>query len=317
MPLESFQQRGLSLKIETTEGTDSSPTRTANAFRLLNGTSGLEAEKLERDLDRPQWGAKPFVPVGLYGFIEGDMEIVPAATGGTSAPIAPVLKIASFAETLVSGPPALARYTPIATAIPSATAYFQHAGVKRIITGARAKLSAISMEIKKYAMCKVRIEGNCADPTELTMPTDYDYSSFQDPLPINTENFTLSVNGFNVDGLMLQVDLNTEMKVKEHSEARIARISDRLPSGIVRFYRPAFTSLNPWALHRAGTTIAIVGTNNLTGSGARQVLLSVGKAQLEQPKEVEVDGDVAYECPFVCLPNAGNDEVKLELGGGT
>lgn len=317
MPLESFQSRTAAIKIETTEGTDAVATFSTNAFRLLNGTSGIEAEKMERELDRATWGAKPFVPTGLKGFIEGDVEMIGSTTNGQASPLSPLLRIGGMAETLVVGPPALARYNPIATAIASASAYFQHGGTIKKLLGARAAISAIALEIKKYPMLKARIEGSCQEATESAYPTP-DYTAFaQNPLPITTENAVMTINAFAVDGIYMSLDLNTALSVKEHTEARIARITDRQPRGVVRFVRPAFGSLNPWTLFKNQTTFAMSFVNTLTGTPASRVMLSIAKAQFEEPKEIDWEGDIAYEVPFRALSNTGNDEFLLEFGGGT
>lgn len=313
MPLESFEQRALLLKIETVENTDSVPTGALNAVQFINGSSGIASEKLERALDRPYFAAKPFVPVGIYGFIEGEVELVGAATAGAASPLGPMLRIGGMSETLVVGPPALARYAPVSSGIASGTGYFHHGGTRKILTGARAKFSAIEMSIKKYFMAKVRIEGNCIDATEQSFPTP-DYTAFLDPVDLRTETMALSVNSFNVDGLSVSLDLNTDLKMKEHTEARVARISDRETAGTVRFYRPSFGSLNPWTLWRNQTKIPIIGTLD-NGVAARKIVLTMGQCQLEEPKEVEVERDIAYECAFRALPLIGGDEFRLEFGG--
>lgn len=316
MPLESFISRAAAVRIEAVEGTDIVPTFATHAFRFLNGSSSIEAEKIERDLDRPTWGAKPFVPTGFKGVIEGDIELVGNTVNGTATPLAPVLRIGGMAETLVVGPPALARYNPISSAIPSASCYFQHGGTIKRILGARAAISGIALEVKKYPMAKVRIEGNATEATEAAYPGTVDYSAFVDPLAITTENAVMVINGFNVDGIYMSLDLNTELKVKEHTEARLARITDRQPTGVVRFVRPAFASLNPWALFRNQTTFAMSFVNALTGTPASRVMLSIATAQFEEPKEIDWEGDIAYEVPFRALPATGG-EFLLEFGGGT
>lgn len=313
--LESFELRALLAKIETTEGTDAVPTGVANAIQIMNGTVGVANEKLERPLDRPYFTADPFVPVGEYGFIEGDIELVGAAAAGSASPLSPILRASSLAESLVVGPPALARYNPVSSSIASISAYFHHAGVQYKLLGARAKLSGLTIAIKKYPMAKVRIEGNCVQGVEAAFPGTVDYSAFGAPMPVTTETWTLTVNGVAVEGLSLSLDLNTELKVKEHSEARIARISDRKPTGTIRFYRPSFGTLNPWTLFRNQTLVPIIATLD-NGTAARKVKLTLGQVQLEEPKEVEEEKDIAYEIGFRALPSSsGNDDFTLEFGG--
>ena len=128
MAIESFDTRGMLLKLETVENTDALPVAATNAIQIMNGRSGLQAEKLSRPLDRPFFGAKRSRPVKIRGFIEGDIEVVGSKTLGQASPLSPLFQIAGMAESLVAGPPMLTRYNVISRAIPAASAYFYHAG---------------------------------------------------------------------------------------------------------------------------------------------------------------------------------------------
>ncbi|AVP97902.1 hypothetical protein C7S18_12145 [Ahniella affigens] len=317
MPLETFQTRAIALKVESVEGTDSNPTFVANALRLVDGQSNIEAEELEIPYDRPTFGANPFVPVGVKGFIEGSTPLIGAVTNGQASPLSLALRVGSMAETLVVGPPALARYTPVAAAIPSATALFQHGSTLKTMKGCRASWSGFVAEMKKYTMAKVRFEGDCLEAVEQAF-VNPDYSAFTNPAtPITKENAFVTINGITVEGIYFSLDFNTELKVKEHSEARIARITDRRPSGIIRIVRPSFGTINPWNLWKNQTKVPISWVTAITGTPESRVGLFVTNAQLGIPKEVEWEGDIAYEIPYKALPLTGNDEIKIEFGGGT
>jgi hypothetical protein len=63
--LQSFKSRGLILKAEVTEGTDSVPVVGTNGILLMNGKSGTEFDKKERVIDRAFYTNNPFT-VGNY-----------------------------------------------------------------------------------------------------------------------------------------------------------------------------------------------------------------------------------------------------------
>jgi hypothetical protein len=309
MSLESFERRGLALKIETTENVDAVPTSALNAFLLMNGSSGVESEKIERPIDRPFFGADPFVNGLFRGYIEGDFEVLGAATAGLTAPIAPLLRIGGMAETLVAS--TSATYNPISSAIPSASAYFWHAGTLKKLLGSRAQISQMAMKIGDFFKARMRIEGNCTDVLDTALPTDFDLSAFRAPPAITTETMILTINGSAVEGVELSLDFGTEMQVKEHSEARVARIQDRKPSFTARFYKPTKATLDLHQLWRNHTLVPIVGT--VDGGATKKAVLTIGYGQIESISEIDLEKDYGFEVKGRCIPSAGNDEFTLAL----
>lgn len=311
---ESFDQRGCMIKIEGTEGTDAVPTAVANALQLLNGRSGIQAEKLVRQLDRPHFGSRPSRRIKERGFIEGEVEVVGSATPGTASPLSPLLQICGMAETLVAGPPAIARYNVISRQIPSASAYFAHAGTLKKILGARGNISSLMMEIDKFFTARVRIEGNCKTVTEAALPTDFDYDDYQSPDPYTTECGELEVDGFAVDGLSLSVDFGNALGVRPTTRRRVARITGREATFTAKFYRPAHADLNVWDLWETGAEFPIVGSHGIgmgAGRGAKLLL----RAQITDVQETEDEKDYVLEVKGGLVPSAaGNDEIKLEFG---
>jgi len=314
MSLEAYDRRVCLLKEEVSEGTDSTPLPATDALQMLNGNSGVSANKIERPLDRPYFGHDPFVNSGFTGFIEGDIELVGAATAGSSAPIAVALLIAGFAETLDAGPPGSALYNVISSAFPSASAYFYHAGTLKKLLGARANLSQIMLNVDDYAKARIRIEGALANGeiTEAALPTPT-LTAFGDPTPITHDQSVMSINSFDVEGVGLTIDLGNTLQQTHHTEGLVYRIKDRKPTGTARFYRPAKASLDPWALWKAGTIVPIsfVVTDLVTG----MYVDVTARAQLEEPRETDINGDYGLEVPFRCIPSsAGNDELSVEFG---
>ncbi|MDP1696500.1 MAG: hypothetical protein Q8L45_01725 [Xanthomonadaceae bacterium] len=310
--LESFERRGVILKKEVTEGVDSVPTAAANGLLLLNGTSKIEANTVERVIDRPYFGHDPFVLTQFRGTIEGEIELIGAAAPGTASRLSTALQIAGFAEALDAvGPPAFARYNPISTGVPSGSAYFYHAGTLKKLIGGRASISGLSMKIGDYAKAKITILGNVAgDVTEVALP-DIDVSGVQTPVAITAETFTLSLNGFNVDGVEFNSDLGIDVGITEHSEARLARIRDRKPTFDCSFYRPAKADLDVYALQKAHTLIPIIAL--VDGGVGKLTRVTVGFGQIEKVEEVELDKDFGYKISGRCIPSAGNDEIKIEF----
>ena len=316
MPLESFRSRALLLKVETTEGTDSVPTAALDAFQLFDGSSGVTGDVVEREIDRPFFTNTPFVVANPRAFIEGSFEIVPPSVPGNAvtgiASTDALLRIGGMARTLTVGPPGNTRYNPVSTLIPSATAYWYHAGTHKKITGARAALSGITMAVGNYMRGQLRIEGNYQTVEEATV-SGLVYTAFATPRVGSTESMALSFNGFNVEGKSLAIDFGSEQRTIEHTEARLNRITDRRATFTARLYRPTLASFNPWTAWRNGTIVPIMGTH--TELDGRNTVLEV-RAQIEGINEVEIDGDLGLEISGRCIATStGGDEFLLRFNG--
>lgn len=319
--LESFKNRALLLKVETTEGTDAVPTAALDAFQLFDGKSGLISDKIERPIDRPFFGHDPFVNVNLRGFVEGAFEIAPPTgtySATTKAGIDALLRIAGSAKTFtpaVVGPPAfpaIVRYNPISSALPSGTGYFYHAGTYWKMLGARADISEISVEIGNYIRGQCRIEGSCQQVDEVALPGGLDYTPFPQPIANTTETMELRVNNIAVEGKRLSIGFGNEQKTIEHTENRINRITNRKPTFRSLFYRPAKATLDPYALWKAGTIIPLFATVTEPVTGLQTKLIVRG--QIEDVQPTEIDGDYGYEISGRCLPSStGGDDFLLEF----
>lgn len=321
MPLERFKNRALLLKVEATEGTDAAPVAATDAFQLMDGTSGVLSDKIERTIDRPFFTHDPFVNTNIRAFIEGGFEIVPPSTildGTSKASVDALLKIAGMAKTFVAataGPPAtpaILRYNPVSSGIASGTAHFFHAGTFWRLTGARANITSVAMDIGNYLKAQARIEGGCQQVEEAALPGGLDYSAFTTPIANTTETMEMRVNGFAVDGKSIGLDFGNSLQTIEHTEARVNRINDRKPTFTARFYRPARASLDPFALWKAGTIIPLFGTITDPVAGL-QTKMNV-RGQIEDVRPTDIDGDYGYEITGRCIASdTGGDEFTIEF----
>lgn len=315
--IETFDRRGMVLKLETTEGTNSNPTTLLNAIQVLDGKSKVQSDTIERKLDRPFWNSTRKKATNFRGSIEGSIELVPMLNPGVGpASVDALLQIAGMARTYTvpsAGPPIVigtTTYNPISSNIPSATAFFWHAGTYREITGSRANLTGISMEIGKYLMAQFRLEGSCLDIAEGNLPTNFDYAAFHDPTDASTESMELTIDGFAVNGLLLSVDLGNDLKTTQHTEARRARIGTRQSTFKSRFYRTSKADFDPMAKWRTGQVIELIGiTEEPDGRLTRMPVLG----EISGLEEVDIEGEYGWEISGNTVAGNGGDEFLLDF----
>lgn len=314
MSLHLFRLRALLLKLESEEGTDAAPAPAVNALQILNGQGQIESDRLSREIDTPYFSARPFVNVRRRATLTGAVELLGAATVGAAAPIDALLRCGAHAYTQVeddSEPPVpvAAEYNPVSDGVPSATGWFYHGGELMKVTGARAALTRITFAINDFAKAEFQIQGSVAAVEEAPPPSGTDYSAFQEPQAITTETFEVTLDGDEVDAVSVQLDLQPQLTMVEHSEARVTRLTDRQSGGTLRIYPPARSRIDIRALVAAHTRVPLVAT--VTGAAGRNVTLALPAVQLGEPQSVDIDGVLGWDIPFVAIADQGNDEYLL------
>ncbi len=314
MALHLFRLRALLLKLEDTEGTDAAPTGALNALQIINGQGQIESDRLAREIDKPHFTARPFVNTRRRATLSGSVELLGAAQVGDPAPIDALLRCGAHAYTQLDdgGEPAVptgAEYNPVSNGVPSATGWFYHGGEVMKVTGARAALTRITLAINDFAKAEFQIQGSVSAVAEAPQPTDTDYSAFQEPQPITTETFEVTVNEVKVDAVSIQLDTGAQLGMVEHSEARVTRLTDRQVSGTLRIYPPERSHLDIRALVAAHTRVPILAT--VTGAAGRNVRLELPTVQFGEPQRVDIDGVVGWDIPMTAPADAGNDDYIL------
>lgn len=322
--LEKFRLRALMVKAEVTEGTDSVPVAATDGILLMNGQSGTEGDVVEREVDRAFFGSFPFAFGNKRAFVEGDVEFfAPSNPGVGSTANEILLRMAGMTKVLTAGNATTTgktRYNPISSAIVSASVYWGQTDKRKIILGARANFSRLSMSIGNRFVGTCRIMGTYSTVTDTALPTPTLYTSA--PPVIRFDNSTCTVTNVTDAGSPvslwakeLAIDFGNDLVSKEYTTKKVNEVNDRRPTFTLRIARTALADFNPWAIRDAGKIIsAQMQIDELTGLYSQLGF----RGQIEQINEVDIDGDYGWELTGRCIPsNAGNDEFWIEFGDTT
>lgn len=323
--MESFRNRGFAIGLEISENVDPGVTSAADAFRLLNGSSSIEGDVTERELDRSTFGHNEFTWGNERVIVEGDFEIIPPADpgAGTSAGnfgVERLLRISGFAAVAKSSGNDTSIHKLVSSSIPSAYMLFWHSGTLKEASGARADISSLGVEIGSRFKGRAKIQGTSVDLTEAALPTDFDYSAQTVPVVARKDNtiiryITAAGAPVHLYGKSLLVDFNNEVQTKEYSQFGSTAIGDRKPLATLRIAKPSYTALDARALRAAGTIVGFDVT--VIEADGRYLRLKV-RGQLEGFQDVDIDKDFGHELAVRCIPSdAGGDEVELEAGIAT
>lgn len=315
MATDVFSLRALLHKIESQEGEDATPAPATDAILLQDGAGQINVDELERNIDQPEGGAKPYVPVRRHAVVTGDIELVGAADAGDAPPIGDLLRSCGHTEVL-GDTPDNAVYTPTLTSIPSATGYFYHGGEVIKMTGSRGRLTSLNLSINDFPRAGIELMGKVGSVDEAGMPQNISTAAFQVPLVGTEANMTITLGSFDLDGISLELDPGVTLSMLYHTEATVSRQGGRAVTGTLRCYRPLRSDVNirQMAASAVPTTLLV---DYDTGTGAQGLWLSAPKVQLGEPQRADLDGLVVWDIPLRLLPDAGNDDYTLGFGERT
>ncbi len=334
--LDYFKKRSLLLKKETTEGVDASPVGSTDGFRLFDGSSSTEFDKVERPIDRDFFGGEEFAVANRRAKIEGEFELYPPATPGqtstSDADCARVLLPAGMAVTK----DAMAKtttYSPVSAGIESATACFYHTGTLIKSLGSRVDVSSLAIAIGDRMKGNASITGTYEEVTGATPGTVVLPSTV--PVVARHKNTKTVVSTLVKGGTSstvatplvdlevwaksLSIDFGNALQHKEYTSKAVNGITDRQPTWSLQLAKTDISAdFNPWFVRDNGIilTAALTLWDDDTRDGLKSTLFVRG--QIESITPTDIDGDYGWELSGPCIPSSsGNDEFYIEFGDDT
>lgn len=318
--LEKFDQRGLLMAVAGT-----SLLANTHGIQLLDGSSGREFDKGERNIDRTHLGGRPFYKKNKRAFVQGGIEITPPVQPGHATdgkpPYAICLLASAMAEVLTVAA-RKTRYNPVSQAMAMADAIWYHSKTYLEVTSARANMSGFKAEIGMPIMVEqFRAQGKYTVVSQDDLP-DIDFSDYPKPTVCSDENSVLvieTVDGVDVNlelwGKLLKIDYGNGVATKEYTGHKEQGISKRDPTFTFRFAKPDLDDFNPQTV--SDDEVIVTGYWKTSEPDGRYTKIGF-RGQIENVTDVDIEGDFGYECTGPCIPSdAGGDEHYLEFGDDT
>ncbi|NTV10482.1 MAG: hypothetical protein HGA47_06870 [Zoogloea sp.] len=302
-----WKNKALLAKIETTVGTDATPTGAANWIEARNlSITPLESETADRNIEMPWMGSAGKVSVGQY--VKASFEVALAGSGaaGTAPKFAPLLLACGMSETLTAS--TSAAYSLISTAFPAVSMYVNVDGTLHKLIGSRGTVSP-SLAKGGIPVLKFEFEAVYTDAAAQTMPT-ITRTGWPTEEPVNAANTTaVTINGVALAFSALDISLGNKLtRVNLPGPQIEVAITDRAPSGSVTVLAPALATFDPFALVKSVNVVTLTVTHG-TAAGK--------KAKLDAKIDVtgcdydNIDGMAAYKLTYEPTPVSGNDEFAL------
>lgn len=302
-----MRTRALLAKIETTEGTDPTPTGAANAILCGNiQVSPMVAGMADRVAAFPTFGSQPQVPVNIYPMVEFDTEGQGSGTVDTAPAWGPLVRACGMAETITAS--TKVEYTPISASQESVTIYANESGTNHKLTGTRGTF-ALKFDKNSYPIFSWRMMGRYNDPAAVSLPS-LTLTGWKDPLPINDVNTpTFTIDGTDLVLESMQIDFGNNVIVRDRPNAKYVAITDRNMTGTVTFEAPAIGTKDFFAIAKPPTLVALQIVHGISAGYILQV--DAPKVQLQNLQYVDIDGIRHLQAALRLNRNSGNDELKI------
>lgn len=304
-------------KIETTYGTDPVPTGAANAMLISNlSVNPLNANNVSRDLIATYFGGSEQL-VGT-AFLEAsfDIELAGSGAAGTAPAWGALLRACGFAEAITAS--TRVDYTPITSAIESATIYYHDDGVLHKLLGARGTFD-IKMGVGERPVLSFKFQGLDGGISAVANPA-LTLTAFKTPLVVtdaNTGDVTIGctysagvlTGGTAYTSRGLQVSMGNAVTFTPLLGGETIDLTNREATGHIDLDLTAANEVTFMASVKANTKQGI-GIVHGTTAGYK-VLVHAPAAQLINPSKQDVSGRRLIGYDLRLVPSAGNDELRI------
>lgn len=319
MPTRYLRNTVILAKIESTYGTDSTPTEGANAILVSNVTiTPLKSNNVDRNLVRGYMGGSEQLAGAISVDVGFDVELAGAGAAGTAAPYGPLLRACGFVETLSAS--VRAEYNLTTPVTDSLTIYGFWDGAKHIVKGCRGTVS-INMTSGNRPLLSFKFTGLDGGVTSAT-PSALTLTGFKTPLVVNEPNtgdvtlgctYTAATptltggTGYPSQGLSL--DLGNSVQYLPMLGGESVEITDRSATGSVQLDLTAAQEATFMTNVKANTTQSLGLMHGTTAGYKTMVFLP--NVQLVNPSKANVQGKLMIGFDLRVLPSSGNDEIKI------
>lgn len=307
-------------KLETSYGTDASPTGTANAMLVSNLTvNPLNAGNVDRALIRSYFGGAEQLLGTAYVECGFDIELQASGTAGNVPAWSPLMKACGFTESTSSG--TRVDYLPTTPGTDSITIYYYDDGIVHKAIGARGSFT-LNATVGVKPVFSFRFLGIDAGAPTGT-PTNVNYTSFKTPLLVTDANtgdltFNGTVAGTGAPAISSGTAYPSQGWTIDYGNAvnhtpllggESIDITDRAP--VAKFSLDLTAAQeSTFGTNVKAAALQSVGFIHGTAAGSK-VLVFAPNVQLINWAKADVNGRRLVSFDGRILPTTGNDDLRI------
>lgn len=295
-------------KIETTYGTDATPTGAANAMQVLDVTfTPLEGQEESRELIRPYMGHQGVILTGIHQMIEFGVEIAGAGGAGDVPGYGALLRACGFAETVTAATDVV--YEPISEDFEAVTLYYLLDGVRHIMLGCRGNVT-MDFTSKKIPRFRFRVTGLLGTVADQAMPATT-FTGFATPVPVSKANTSFTLHGYAGATESVSFDLGNQVEPRLLINHESIQITDRRATGSAVMEATLLATKN-WQAIALGHTDGALALVHGTAAG-NLVEVDSAAVQIGRYSESTSQGILHNTLPMMLKADAGDDDLIITV----
>jgi len=309
MPSVLTRRRLILAKIETTYGTDPTPTGASNAVLVRNlEIQPLVSDAVNRELVRPYLGQSDQLLAQTRVEVSFEVELAGSGTAGTAPAYGPVLRSCALSETISAG--TSVTYAPESSGFESCTIYYHEDGIRHKVTGCRGTFE-LTGEVGQIPVIAFTMTGIYNAPTDETLPTPT-YANQSTPLLFKQGN-TTNFSAFSYSGCLQSYNFSMANDVIYRELVGCTKeimITNRAPSGTIVIEAPTIAAKDFFTIATGTSTGSITFQQGTTAGNI--VTMTTAQSDLGSLTYSDMDGVQMLNMPFIAVPtSAGNNEMSL------
>ena len=303
------RRRLILAKIESTYGTDPTPTGSSNAILVRNlEIQPLVADTVNRELVRPFLGQSDQLLAQTRVEVTFEVELAGSGTAGTAPAYGPVLRSCAMSETVVAD--TSVTYAPESSGFESCTIYYHQDGIRHKVTGCRGTFE-MSGEVGQIPVLSFTMTGIYNAPTDETLPTPT-YANQVTPVVFKEGN-TTNFSAFGYAGCLMSYNFNIANDVIYRELIGCTKeviITNRAPNGTIVIEAPTIAAKDFFAAATGSSTGSITFQHGQTAGNI--VTMTTAQSDLGNLTYSDQDGIQMLNIPYIAVPtSSGNDEMSL------
>lgn len=307
----------ITAKIETTVGTDAAPTGAANAILVSDmNITPLDAKNIDRNLIRGYFGASEQLVGTASVKVSFTVELAGSGTAATAPAFGAILQACALAEASLVTPNRV-EYTPVSTALKTATIYYYDDGVLHKLLAAMGTCT-LSAKVGDRPTLKFEFIG--LDGGISAASTTGTYSAFKTPVSMtkaNVVDITLGATyatgaltgGTAYPSTGLELSLGNAVAFSALLSSERVDITDRQVTGSIELDLTAAQEVTFMGNVKSNLTQSLALTiGTATGN---KLIIHAPAVQMINPKKSELNSTRLIGFDLRAVPTAGNDELRL------
>ena len=304
------KQRILLAKLESTYGSDASPTNAADAVKASEVTlTPFESEEIEKIYLGQGTGTSLKKLIAKRVQLQFSIDLAASGGAGKAPQYAHLLKGAGFKE-VIDNKAKTATYSPDITATESITLAFNVDGNLHKMVGARGT-AVFTLNAREVPTIQFTFTGLFVAPTNTNKLTNKQaFNGWIDGVAITKANTpTATIDSANVEFENLSFDMGDTVTYINRTNAENVVRRDRNANGSCTIAALPILTKDLWAIVENETPVAV---QLVHGSGAGKVIdITAPQVQLTSPAYADSEGEQMQSFEMGLMPKNGSDEISL------